>query len=831
VRLPLKDFQDIRVAELASKTRLAVGVASAGGGLQAISFAAPTGSGKTVMATALIERLLEGDEDAPPLDELAVLWISDQPELNQQTFSKMLLHSSALEPSQLKVVSASNFDQRVFGRQRVYFVNTQKLAKGAGLVDSEGDYRTHTFWQTVANTVEAGADRLLIIIDEAHRGMRDRNREQAETIIQKFIKGSAGEMPPVPVLLGMTATPERFDALLAGGDRTKWQVTVTADEVRSSGLLKDVVSIRHTDETQPSDVSLLRLAAKDWKVLTERWATYCDEEDEPRTIRPLLMVQVQDRRGSGEVTATELAEAVQAIEAEVDGLGPSAFAHAFPDAGALEIAGRKIRHLAPADIDRDPHVLVVFFKESLNTGWDCPRAEVMMSYRPARDATYIAQLVGRMVRTPLARRIEKDESLNAVSLYLPHYDRSNVGKVVEKLTGRDDEDVPIDVEDAANIVELTRAPGSDVVFELLAKLPTYVGPVRPNANQVNRVMKLAALLSADEIEPDAPKTARALLVQVLLDRRAEMAAEETYNALIEDRRKITVRTLDVALRPGLQGATRTEEIEAAPENVDDLFRAARRRLREGLRDEYFRHRVKVDDADPDDAKIEAFLLANDGDALSRLESTARSQTEVWLDSHDAAIDALPEGRRQPYEDILGLAAEPEKTKVRPPDTVRSKKSDVTWSKHLYVDEHENYPDKLGTWEAKTIEEEMGRDDFVAWLRNPSRKPWSLRVPYKSGGEWSGMFPDLLVFRTKEGGGLAVDILDPHTHSLADAADKARGLAEFADRHFNLFGRIELIRQVAGKLQRVDLRQKEIRDDMKAVSGKDHLDALFDRWAT
>jgi type III restriction enzyme len=831
MRLPLKDFQDARVAELASKTRLAIGVASAGGGSQAISFAAPTGSGKTVMATALIERLLDGDEEAPPLDDLAVLWISDQPELNQQAFSKMLLHSSALQPSQLKIVSASNFDQGVFGRQRVYFVNTQKLARGGGLVDREGDYRTHTFWQTTANTIEAGAGRLLVIIDEAHRGMRDRNREQAETIIQKFVKGSAGEIPPVPVLLGMTATPERFDALLAGGDRTKWQVTVTADEVRSSGLLKDVVSIHHTDEAQPSDVSLLRLAAKDWKILTERWAAYCDEEDEPRTIRPLLMVQVQDRRGSGEVTATELAEAVQAIEAVVDGLGPSAFAHAFPDVGALEIAGRKIRHLAPADIDRDPHVLIVFFKESLNTGWDCPRAEVMMSYRPARDATYIAQLVGRMVRTPLARRIEKDESLNAVALYLPHFDRSNVGKVVEKLTSRDDEDVPIEVEDAADIVELTRAPDGGRAFDLLAKLPTYIGPIRPNANQVNRVMRLAALLSADEIEPDAPRTARALLVQVLLDRRAEMATDETYEALIEDRRKITVRTLDIALRSGLQGASRTAHIEAAPENVDDLFRAARRRLREGLRDEYFRHRVKVDDSDPDDAKIEAFLLANDGTALARLDAAARLQTEAWLDGHDVAIDALPEGRRQPYEDILGLAAEPEKTKVRPPDTVRSKKSDVTWSQHLYVDADGKYPDKLGTWEARAIEEEMGRDDFVGWLRNPPRKPWSLRVPYKSGGEWSGMFPDLLVFRSKDGGGLAVDILDPHTHSLADAADKARGLAEYADKHFNLFGRIQLIRQVSGKLQRVDLRQKEVRDDMKAVSGRDHLDALFDRWAT
>lgn len=106
--------------------------------------------------------------------------------------------------------------------------------------------------------------------------------------------------------------------------------------------------------------------------------------------------------------------------------------------------------------------------------------------------------------------------------------------------------------------------------------------------------------------------------------------------------------------------------------------------------------------------------------------------------------------------------------------MRTKKADDTWTKHLYVGEHGNYADKLGTWEAKAIEEEMSRGDFVAWLRNPSRKPWSLRVPYKSGGEWSGMFPDLLVFRAKEGGGLAVDILDPHTTPLLTPRTRPAG---------------------------------------------------------
>lgn len=49
------------------------------------------------------------------------------------------------------------------------------------------------------------------------------------------------------------------------------------------------------------------------------------------------------------------------------------------------------------------------------------------------DPTYIAQLIGRMVRTPLARRITNVEALNTVSCYLPEYDASTVESIVAKL--------------------------------------------------------------------------------------------------------------------------------------------------------------------------------------------------------------------------------------------------------------------------------------------------------------------------------------------------------------------------------------------------------------
>ena len=43
---------------------------------------------------------------------------------------------------------------------------------------------------------------------------------------------------------------------------------------------------------------------------------------------------------------------------------------------------------------------VLFAKDAISTGWDCPRAEVLVSFRPAEDETRITQLLGRMVRTP-----------------------------------------------------------------------------------------------------------------------------------------------------------------------------------------------------------------------------------------------------------------------------------------------------------------------------------------------------------------------------------------------------------------------------------------------
>jgi hypothetical protein len=73
----------------------------------------------------------------------------------------------------------------------------------------------------------------------------------------------------------------------------------------------------------------------------------------------------------------------------------------------------------------------------------------------------------------------------------------------------------------------------------------------------------------------------------------------------------------------------------------------------------------------------------------------------------------------------------------------------------------------------------------------------------------------------------VDILEPHTQSQADSADKGRGLAEFAEKHFADFGRIELVDEVDGKIKRLRLHEPVTCGKVKAVANDAHLKQLFD----
>lgn len=161
--------------------------------------------------------------------------------------------------------------------------------------------------------------------------------------------------------------------------------------------------------------------------------------------------------------------------------------------------------------------------------------------------------------------------------------------------------------------------------------------------------------------------------------------------------------------------------------------------------------------------------------------------------------------------------------------MESLKGSTLWRDHLYVDSGDKYQHDFGSsWETKALTAELENEDVVAWFRNPSRKPWALCVPRKEGTIYRGVYPDFVVFR-KTSSGVIADIVDPHLLDDSEAPARAQGLAQYAAKHADSFGRIDLIiyggaDDETGK--RLDLVDESVRTKVAGVTTHQHLRQLF-----
>ena len=413
---------------------------------QVVSFTAPTGAGKTIIMASLMESIYFGDDIYPDQQNAIFVWLSDSPQLNEQSKQKIDLKADKIRLDQCVTITEETFDREVLEDGHIYFLNTQKLGKSSNLT-KHSDTRQYTIWETLANTAREKSDRLYLIIDEAHRGMQGREASCATTIMQKFLKGSSEDnLDPMPVVIGMSATSDRFNRLVEGTSSTIHKVVVTADEVRASGLLKDRIVITYPEESSLNkDMAVLQAAADDWKQKWDHWTQYCREQHYAY-VNPIFVVQVLNGTND-RISDTDIDDCLHKIEERTGfHFSEGEVVHTFGQIStAITVNGLNVRYEEPSRIAEDRNIKVVFFKENLSTGWDCPRAETMMSFRHAKDATYIAQLLGRMVRTPMQTRILVDEVLNDVHLYLPYFDADTVQKVVEELQSTEGGNIPTDI--------------------------------------------------------------------------------------------------------------------------------------------------------------------------------------------------------------------------------------------------------------------------------------------------------------------------------------------------------------------------------------------------
>ncbi len=933
MKVNLFPFQKVALGKLRQSVATALGNYRSTHTPQIVSYTAPTGAGKTIIMAALIEAIYYGDEYYPDQNDAIFVWLSDSPQLNEQSRIKIETKADKCF-GRCVTITDESFDREILDDGHIYFLNTQKLSKSSNLTKCS-DMRQHTIWETLANTVRDKSDRLYFIIDEAHRGaQKSTELARATTIMQKFLKGSdVDRLPAMPVVIGMTATSQRFHRLAENIQSTTHYVTTTADDVRASGLLKDRIVITYPEHSG-NDMAVLQAAADEWQNKWTHWYQYCYEQHYGQ-VNPIFVIQVQNASGN-RISATDLDECIRIIEERTgERFSEGQVVHAFGEGtSALVINGLNVPYVEPSRIAEDKRIKIVFFKETLSTGWDCPRAETMMSFRHAVDYTYIAQLLGRMVRTPTQQHINVDETLNDVHLYLPQFNEQTVYDVVEALRSAEGANIPTDIEaeeigvssyDTLTLrptyTEPARKHGQHVVsnpnqislFDPVPQEPSNEpgpttvhpapAPASPIAPQVTYIPKASPIQPATPVKPstceypeatnpsmspvditpssdiDREAVVKAIndaglltynvrkvritdylksmfaLARFLTQTRIDMDAQEhvisdivtmihdhigalkkkgLYDELEEKvlQFKMSTQIFDVFGR-SVDNYEIHDLLSTTDTDIERQFRLAETRLgNEGVGNAYCNRYYEENDTLSN--KIDVIIFVADVDCMDSLHDYAKGKFHEMNDENRRRTVTLPERFKKKYDDIVSDGDIVSKHNFRLPETIRvpHEVEGVAYSNHLFVDNSGTAVINLNGWEQRVINEEQVQDDFVCWLRNPSRNSWALCIPYEIDAETRPTYPDFLIIR-KSGPDYIVDVLEPHDPTRIDNLGKAKGFAEYARQNPGI-GRIQLIkmkRDSVGKERpfRLDMAKSQIRDLVSRCASIDELTHIFDEY--
>ncbi|AHB47853.1 type III restriction enzyme, res subunit [Hyphomicrobium nitrativorans NL23] len=858
MKFTLKDYQAEAVRDVLDRFQKAKRRWHEDRDRHAFSLTATTGAGKTVMAAAVFETLFHGDDEydfeADP--SAVVIWFSDDPALNEQTRVRLQQASDRLTLHDMEIVEAPlGYDKFKVGK--IYFLNTQKLSRtsllvrghdpveefakrGTSFPELRPDMQSHTIWDIIQNSIEDPSLTLYLVLDEAHRGMGRPTTAQQNartTIVQRLING-AGAVPAMPIVWGISATVDRFNAAMANaqGRSTLPNVLVDSAKVQDSGLLKDTIILDIPEQSGPFDTVLMRRATDKIKEATAAWADYSRHQSDTELVNPLMVLQVPNAPDHDEI-----GRALSAIFEQWPELPTDAIAHVFGEHTTQSFGPYQVPYISPERVQESDWVRILIAKDAISTGWDCPRAEVMISFRPAQDHTYITQLLGRIVRTPLARRIPGNERLNSVDCLLPRFDRKTVSDVAKALMKGGAEAGEADLPGRRVLINphgMSPNPAvPEAVWEKLISLPSQRPPQKA-AKPVKRLTALAHELASDSLLADAGRTAHAEMHKVL------DAAQSRYRDQIAAARKSVLGVQGITVRADLQNKDMSfddflEEADYAV--IENIYRRAARVVSPDLARTYAEYLAKQnDDAEAEEealmeARANIAAMALVPEIKDYLDGEAEKLSKAWLNKYRVAIKSLSDERQESYRQIQEMSAEPADVDLVKPNNwivpTTALNADgtetplSTYEHHLLCREDGMFPAEFNSWEVAVLAKEMERDGFIAWYRNPSRSSQdSLGITYEAGGEVRIMRPDFLVFAKMADGSIGTDIIDPHGTQFSDAIPKLRGLAKYAQTHRAQYRRIESIAKVGDKLRVIDLTDNRVR---VAIQAADDAKALFE----
>ena len=348
-----------------------------------VTFKSPTGSGKTFMVSNFLREL----QNDPGFDsDVAFVWITFSDELAMQSRDKFVDYFFPNIGRGLRTIA--DFSEGILQRDDILFLNWQKLVsrKAENRVlrrpeESEKQKEQGFYFEDVVeNTRNAGRE-IVMIIDESHKNVTEAAyRDVIEPLCPR-------------VILNVSATPSKIPNASDVQNLRAGFVEVKRKDVVEAGLIKEqIVSQTEEDltaaEGEDLDFALLRLAKEKREFLAEEWSRL------GQSINPLVLIQLPDDdtklKDQGVETKEEL---VLRFLKEKCGVPENKIALWFDKKKS------NLEHIS----ESDSPVEFMLFKYAAGTGWDCPRAHIIVMFREIESPTFKTQTLGRILRNPVPK--------------------------------------------------------------------------------------------------------------------------------------------------------------------------------------------------------------------------------------------------------------------------------------------------------------------------------------------------------------------------------------------------------------------------------------------
>ena len=378
-------YQEKAVRQLVETT---VNLLGLNGNRRQVVLKAPTGAGKTVMASEMLATLTEELQSRSdlPFRQVAFIWIAPN-KLHQQSYFKM--KNFFTETKLLKPVMFDELDQSdgIIHQGEVLFVNWESINSKNNLIVRENEQGLSLY--DIARKTREENIPIIVVIDEEHL-FWTKTADKSKAVLEKI---------NAKVEIRISATPKTKAEYLVNIDR---QEVIREEMIKEGVLLNPDVTSGYTN-----DIALNEHLIN--KALEKRQQIADAYKKEGVNINPLLLIQLPN-----DTTDAMTADDTKIMEQVVQYLEVMQGINTDNHRLAVWLSKQKTNL---EDIERNDNITeVLLFKQAIALGWDCPRAAVLLIFRKLTSDTFTVQTVGRILRMP-EQRFYRNPLLNKGYVY------------------------------------------------------------------------------------------------------------------------------------------------------------------------------------------------------------------------------------------------------------------------------------------------------------------------------------------------------------------------------------------------------------------------------